>query len=88
VVAEQAATGTVEGTGTTGELAHGAAHTGHNSGRPISWVGTSVIIVGFVVGGVGFVPTPDWILFWVGAGIVIVGCLILAFSKAMNTDWY
>jgi hypothetical protein len=86
-VTEQA-TGTVESTGTTGALAHGPEHSGHNSGRPISWVGTSVVIIGFVVGGAAMVPSPHWLLFWVGAGIAIVGCLILAFSKAMNTDWY
>jgi hypothetical protein len=87
-VAEQATTGTVEGTGTTGALSHGAGHFEHNSGRPISWVGTTVVIVGFILGGVAFVPKPDWILFWVGAGIAIVGCFILLFSKAMHTDWY
>ena len=86
-MAEQA-TGTVEGTGTAGALEHGSAHSGHNSGRPISWVGTSVVIIGFIVGGVAFVPSPNWIVFWVGTGIAIVGCLILLFSKAMNTDWY
>jgi hypothetical protein len=86
-VAEQA-TGTVEGTGTAGALAHGPAHSGHNPGRPISWVGTSVVIVGFVVGGAAMVPTPHWVLFWVGTAIAIVGSLILAFSKAMSTDWY
>ena len=86
-MAEQA-TGTVEGTGTAGALAHGSGHSEHNSGRPISWVGTTVVIIGFIVGGVAFVPSPNWIIFWVGAGIAIVGCLILLFAKVMNTDWY
>jgi hypothetical protein len=87
-VAEQATTGTVEGTGTTGALSHGDGHFEHNSGRPISWVGTTVVIIGFIVGGVAFVPEPNWIVFWVGAGIALVGCFILLFSKAMHTDWY
>ena len=43
---------------------------------------------GFIVGGAAMVPAPHWVIFWVGAGIAIVGALILAFSKAMNTDWY
>ena len=87
-MAEQATAGTVEGTGTTGAVAHGAGHMPHNPGRPIAWVGTTVVIIGFTVGGIAFVPGPNWILFWVGAGVAIVGCLILLFSKAMNTDWY
>jgi hypothetical protein len=86
-VAEQA-TGTVEGTGTAGALAHGSSHMEHNPGRPISWVGTIVVIIGFIIGGIAFIPKPDWLVFWIGTGVAIVGCLILLFSKAMSTDWY
>lgn len=89
-MAEQA-TGTVEGTGTADALAHGTAHLEHNPGRPISWVGTSVVIVGFFIGGIAFPianPAPNWVLFWLGTAIALVGCFILLFSKAMNTDWY
>ena len=86
-MAEQA-TGTVEGTGTAGALAHGSSHLEHNPGRPISWVGTVVVIIGFIIGGIAFIPKPDWIIFWIGTGVAIVGCLVLLFSKAMSTDWY
>jgi len=86
-VAEQA-TGTVEGTGTAGALAHGSSHLEHNPGRPISWVGTIVVIIGFTIGGIAFVPKPDWLIFWIGTGVAIIGCLVLLFSKAMSTDWY
>jgi len=86
-VAEQA-TGTVEGTGTAGALAHGSSHMEHNPGRPISWAGTIVVIIGFIIGGIAFIPKPDWVVFWIGTGVAIVGCLILLFSKAMSTDWY
>jgi len=86
-VAEQA-TGTVEGTGTAGALAPGSAHSGHNSGRRISWAGTTVVTIGFIIGGVAFIPSPNWLIFWVGTAVAIIGCLILAFSKAMSTDWY
>ena len=63
-------------------------HLEHNSGRPISWVGTAVVIVGFIIGGIAMVPAPHWLFFWIGAAVAIVGCLILLFSKAMTTDWY
>lgn len=84
-------TGAVAGTGSAEPtLPHGAGeqHLEHNPGRPISWVGTSVVVVGFVVGGIAFVPSPNWVIVWVGTAIAIVGLLILAFSKAMTTDWY
>ena len=78
--------------GSAGTVAHGTAgHLEHNPGRPISWTGTSIVIVGFIIGGVAFPianPAPNWVLFWLGTAIAVVGLLILAFSKAMNTDWY
>ena len=87
-MAEQAS-GTVQGTGgSSAALLPGSGHLEHNPGRPISWVGTSIVIVGFVVGGIAMVPSPHWLFFWIGTGIAVVGCLVLAFSKAMNTDWY
>jgi len=87
-VAEQAS-GAVEDVKNAATLLPGAPHAQeHNPGRPISWVGTSVVVIGFIVGGIAMVPSPHWVVFWVGTGIAIIGCLILAFSKAMNTDWY
>jgi hypothetical protein len=81
--------GAVAGTGAAGTVAHGtSSHMEHNPGRPISWVGTSLVIVGFVIGGIAFVPAPHWIVFWVGTGVAIIGCFVLLFSKAMSEDWY
>ncbi|HET9079105.1 MAG TPA: HGxxPAAW family protein [Trebonia sp.] len=89
-MAEQA-TGTVEGTGAAGALAHGTVHLEHNPGRPISWVGSVTTIIGFIIGGVAFPiadPGPNWMVFWVGAAVAILGLLILLFSKSMTEDWY
>jgi len=90
-VADQTGSGTL--TGTTGSMPdvspHGSgAEEHHHHGRPISWVGVSIVIVGFVVGGIAMVPSPKWVLFWVGGGIAIVGLLILAFARTFDTDWY
>ena len=60
----------------------------HFSGRPISWIGTSVVIIGFIIGGIAFVPAPHWTIFWIGTAVAIVGCLTLLFAKTMNEDWY
>jgi hypothetical protein len=79
----------VAGTGAAGTVAHGtSSHMEHNPGRPISWAGTTIVVIGFIVGGIAFVPEPHWIWFWVGAGLAIIGCLVLLFSKAMSEDWY
>jgi len=50
-------------------------------------VAASIIIVGFIVGGISMVPHPHWWLFWTGAGIVVVGCLFAA-SVRIFDDWY
>ncbi len=89
-MAEQATTGTVEGRGgTAAQPVVSAAHDSeHFGGRGISWAGTAIVCVGFIIGGVAFIPHPIWWLFWVGAAVAIVGCLILAFAKTMSEDWY
>jgi hypothetical protein len=46
------------------------------------------VIIGFIAGGVAFVPKPNWVIFWIGTAVAIIGCLILLFSKSMNEDWY
>ena len=90
---EQAASGTVaDAAGNTG--AHGLdaqtgvsyGHEAHH-GRPASWVAVSIIIVGFIVGGIAMVPSPKWWLFWTGTGIVVIGCIMAAAAHIMD-DWY
>jgi len=92
-VTEQAASGTVaDAAGNTG--AHGLdaqtgvsyAHEAHH-GRPASWVAVSIIIIGFVVGGIAMVPSPKWWLFWTGAGIVVIGGIMAAAAHILD-DWY
>jgi hypothetical protein len=92
-VAEQASSGTVAGTGDTGghgldAAIGGSAHAteGHH-GRRSSWVAVSIIIVGFIVGGVAMVPHPKWWLFWVGTGIVVIGSIMGTATRIFD-DWY
>jgi hypothetical protein len=92
-VTEQSASGTMaEAAGNTG--AHGldaqtggsSAHEAHH-GRPASWVAVSIIIVGFVIGGIALCVGPSWVLFWVGTAIVVIGG-IYALSVGVLDDWY
>ena len=61
-------------------------HEGHH-GRPASWVAVTVIIIGFVIGGIALPVGPNWVLFWVGAAIVVVGGIMGAATRIMD-DWY
>jgi hypothetical protein len=91
-VADQVAPGTMAGTGNTG--AHGLdAQIGPSyvheeyHGRPASWVAVSIIVVGFVIGGIALPIGPTWWLFWLGVGIVVVGGIFAA-SVHILDDWY
>ncbi|HLX47024.1 MAG TPA: HGxxPAAW family protein [Streptosporangiaceae bacterium] len=67
----------------------GASPWKHESfhGRPVSWVAATTIILGFVIGGIGLITGPSWVLFWVGSGVVVAGC-ILALITGIFNDWY
>lgn len=56
-------------------------------GRTVSWVAVSLILVGFVAGGLALIFGPTWWLFWVSCGISAFGAL-LALSTGIFDDWY
>lgn len=88
-MAEHAATSTVEGPGgTAARPVVAAAHEEHFAGKPISWIGVLITCIGFIVGGVAFIPHPVWWLFWVGAGIAVIGIITMLFAKTFSEDWY
>jgi hypothetical protein len=91
-MADQASPGPVVGTGQEPDaLAHEEPvppDTGESfHGRPVSWVAVSIIMAGFVAGGLGLVFGPTWWLFWAGAGAATVGGL-LALATHIFDDWY
>ena len=56
-------------------------------GRPVSWVAVSIIMVGFLMGGLALVFGPTWWLFWVSLGLAGMGAL-LALATGIFNDWY
>lgn len=63
-------------------LAHESFH-----GRPVSWVAVSIIVIGFVVGGLAFASPPTWWLVYTGGGIALLGFIVGGFAR-MSEDWY
>ncbi|TDB96294.1 HGxxPAAW family protein [Actinomadura sp. 7K534] len=59
--------------------------TGSHAGRPKSWVAVSIIFIGFVIGGVGIVMGPDWIVFGIGTAVAVIGGII-AMAVDIMTD--
>jgi hypothetical protein len=56
-------------------------------GRTVSWVAVSIVMVGFLAGGLALVFGPAWWLFWVGLGVAAVGGL-MAMAINIFEDWY
>jgi hypothetical protein len=91
-VADQAAPGAMAEAGDTGargldaQVAPSYDHEAHH-GRPASWVASSIVIVGFIIGGIALPIGPTWWLFWTGVGIVVLGAIVGAAVHIFD-DWY
>jgi hypothetical protein len=56
-------------------------------GRAVSWVAVSLIMIGFLCGGLALVFGPTWPVFWIGVALTVVGGL-LALATNIFEDWY
>jgi hypothetical protein len=73
-----------------GEMAVPASQVGpypSYHGRRVSWIAVSIMMVGFLVGGLALVFGPTWWVFWLGCGIAVVG-LLTAIATNIFEDWY
>jgi hypothetical protein len=91
-MADQSGAGQLAGVGQEAALAPpgpASTYTGPESfhGRPVSWVAVSLMMAGFLAGGLGLVAGPTWWLFWAGGALVVVGGL-LALGTHIFEDWY
>ncbi len=56
-------------------------------GRPVSWAAVTIILIGFIAGGIALVFGPTWWLFWAGCGVAAVGGIV-ALAGGIFDDWY
>jgi hypothetical protein len=47
----------------------------HHGNTPAAWTGVFIILIGFVVGGIGMV-IDNWTMFWVGVALVPLGGIV------------
>jgi len=47
----------------------------HHGNTPAAWTGVVIILVGFVVGGLGLV-IDSWLVFWIGVALVPIAMVI------------
>jgi len=48
-----------------------------------SWLAATVIVIGFIVGGVAIIYW-NWPIFWTGVGIAVLGCILAAAVGIMS----
>jgi hypothetical protein len=51
------------------------AHHDNHGSTPAAWTAVTIIMIAFLVGGIGVVVAQPW-LFWVGAALVVVGIIV------------
>jgi hypothetical protein len=69
------------------EAGVGPGHYESFHGRPVSWVAVSLMMLGFLCGGLALVFGTVWWAFWAGVGLVVVGGL-LGLATNIFEDWY
>jgi hypothetical protein len=47
----------------------------HHGNTPAAWTGVTLILVGFLVGGVGLV-IDSWLVFWIGVALCPIGVIV------------
>jgi hypothetical protein len=47
----------------------------HHGNTPAAWTGALIVLVGFVVGGLGL-ALDVWMMFWVGVGCLALGGIV------------
>jgi hypothetical protein len=47
----------------------------HHGNTPAAWTGVTIILVGFVVGGIGLI-IGSWLVFWVGVVLWPIGLIV------------
>lgn len=56
-------------------MAHGSS--------PAAWTSITVALIGFTVGGIGLIPSPNWIVFGIGCALAVLAApLALVMSAA------
>jgi ABC-type enterochelin transport system permease subunit len=61
----------------------------HHGNTPAAWTGVTIMLIGWVVGGIGLVAGPNWVLFWIGVALqpiaIIVGKVMAVMGMGAET---
>ncbi|HET9871100.1 MAG TPA: HGxxPAAW family protein [Propionibacteriaceae bacterium] len=57
----------------------------HHGRTPAAWTGVAIAMVAFLLGGIGLVAGPNWIMFWIAVVLLV---LSLVAAKVMQSLGY
>ncbi len=57
---------------------------GAHGSTPAAWTTVIIVVVAFLVGGLGLVIGPNWVVFWIGVALLPVGALVGKVMQAMG----
>lgn len=69
------AVGSGSGSSHSDQQGTGTIKAGHGN-SPAAWSAVGLMLVGFVVWGIGMVTGPNWVLVWIGVAIVPISVAI------------
>lgn len=55
----------------------------HHGNTPAAWTGVTLILAGFVVGGIGMI-VDNWTMFWVGIALLPLGLIVGKIMQKMG----
>ena len=55
----------------------------HHGNTPAAWTGVTIILIGFVIGGIGLM-IPNWPVFWAGVVVGILGPVVGKIMQSMG----
>lgn len=55
----------------------------HHGNTPAAWTGVTIMLIGWVVGGIGLV-LDNWVMFWVGVALQPVGLVVGKIMQMMG----
>jgi len=51
---------------------------------PAAWTTVVIVFIAFLVGGIGLVIGPNWVVFWIGVALLPIGALVGKVMQAMG----
>jgi hypothetical protein len=56
----------------------------HHGNTPAAWTGVTIMLIGWVVGGIGLVTDGAGLLFWIGVALQPIGLVVGAVMSKMG----